>query len=167
MSRISVSLPDELTARLDPVKEKINVSQVCREALERQIAALERASGQDGEELDCDALISRLREERATANGGFEQLGNSNAMSWVKTASYQDIKSLLEDEDGSDMENYRLPRRAFKIMKRDAAAVKITLEGARASAYKTAWRDSVRSIWAEVEPEQKATAHEEPAEVVE
>ena len=45
MARISISIPDELAARLEPVKDHLNVSQVCRDALEHRITAFEGTAG--------------------------------------------------------------------------------------------------------------------------
>ncbi len=44
MARISISIPDKLMARLEPIKDDINVSKLCREALEQRVGAYERAA---------------------------------------------------------------------------------------------------------------------------
>ena len=171
MGRISVSLPDELLARLEPVKEKINVSHVCREALERRIDGFERAAILQSEELDILELTDRLREERALVEGKFEAQGRRNAATWVVGASYLELRKVGENHDSFKMERYKLPRAAFRSMKNDMEEATVSCEGVHAVAYKTAWLDYVRAVWAQVteQMEQTQTNHTEPvaAEVTE
>ena len=150
MSRISISVSEELMARLEPVKERINVSHVCREALERRIGSLERASEQGSEELDLEGLIDRLREERTVAEGRFEQLGRRNAATWLATASYAELKRVAENHVTVSMEKYKLPRSCFRQMKQDMEAAKVGSDGLHSVAYKTSWLDYVRAIWAQL-----------------
>ena len=151
MPRISVSLPEEFMDRLEPVKEKINVSQVCREALERRIVAFQRAAehGED-DDLDLDGLVDRLRKDRELVEGKFEQLGRESASTWLRTASYLELKAVTEGQSSPDMDGYRLPKGAFKIMKRDMDDADVSCDGVHASVYKTAWLDYLRAVWATV-----------------
>ena len=149
MSRISVSLPDELTSRLEPFKEKLNVSQVCREALERRVAAFEMAAEQ-GDDLDAGAMIARLREEREMLEGRFQEMGGRNAASWLDTVSYIELKGVAENHGSSTIEGYKLPRSAFKVMKRDAQQANVSCAGLSASVYKSAWLDYVNVVWSKV-----------------
>ena len=164
MGRISVSLPDELLARLEPVKEQINVSQVCREALERRVDGFERAAILQAEELDIAELTERLREERALVEGKFEALGRGNAAAWVVGASYLELKKVSEDDNSFKMEKYKLPRAAFRSMKIDMEEARVDCEGVHAVAYKTAWLDYVRAVWAQVIEQMEQTNHTEPVE---
>ena len=167
MPRISVSLPEELTTRLEPVKNRINISQVCREALERRVTALELATGLHGAELDMEGLIARLREERALVEGKFEALGRDSAAVWLDTASYLEFKSVAGNGASPNMARYKLPRSAFRLMKRDMEEAEASYDGAQAVAYKTAWLDSVNAIWAEVAHRVEETNGTEPAEATE
>ncbi|MCH7606136.1 MAG: hypothetical protein IH962_03175 [Chloroflexi bacterium] len=166
MARISISIPDRLMARLEPVKERINISQLCREALERRITTFERAAVQSGRELDTDSLVERLREERAVDGGKFEELGRSNAAGWMSTASYLEFRVVADDIRSTNMRNYRLPRVAFGTMKRDMENLSASLDGVQAIAYKTAWLDSVRAVWAQIvdqlEPEDSSGTSADP-----
>ena len=87
MGRISISLPDSLMAKLEPIKDGINISQLCREALEQRVAAYQRAASRNGNDLDLDTLVQRLRRERDLFGGKFEQRANDNAAAWLSTAS--------------------------------------------------------------------------------
>ena len=168
MSRISVSIPDELIARLEPIKDRINVSQVCREALERRIASFERAAQQHAEDIDLEGLVDRLREDRAIVGGKFERLGRRNAAGWLGTGTYLEVRTIAENHNSSNMHGYRLPRAAFRTMKRDMERERLDCEGVHAVAYKTAWLDYVKAVWAEVvnrlEEQADGMEPEEPAD---
>ena len=161
MARISISIPGDLMARMDPIKDRINISQLCREALERRVSAFERAAKSNGTDLDVDELVTRLQEELVEEEGRFERLGQENAASWLRTAAYREFQSVAEAQNISDMQKYRLPRAAFKTMKRDMEEATSTCEGAQAKEYKTAWLDSVRTVWMQVAAQlEKETARE-------
>lgn len=150
MGRISISLPNNLIAKLEPIKDRINVSRLCREALELRVAAYERAASHDGNNLDFDALVHRLRSERDLFGGKFEQLGKNNAATWLATASYLEIQSIASHNHSDGMHRYKLPRGAFNVMKQDMQEESLSCEGIQAVVYKTAWLDYVKSVWSEV-----------------
>ena len=143
MARISVYIPGEIMEKLERVKHRINISEVCREALDRRMAAI----GERGEGLDMENLIPRLREERAQVDGKWEELGRRNAAVWLDGASYLEVKAVATDEPSSNMENYKLPRPAFHLMRLDTKEVQGGCRGHHAVAYKTAWLHHVMDVW--------------------
>lgn len=163
MTRLSISIPEALMARLEPIKDQINISQICREALERRVAAFEGAADQPIEDLDLESLVKRLREERDLVEGKFERLARKNAAAWLKAASLQEIRAITEDQNSLNMKKYRLPQAAFRIMKHDMEESRVSLEGGQAMAYKTAWLDYVRTVWAKVVAQLAETKAGEPA----
>lgn len=165
MTRISVSIPDELTARLEPFKDRINVSQAAREALERRIDAFERASQVQEEDLDLEALVARLRQERALVEGKFEGLGRRNAAAWLSSESYLELKDVAENHDLADMDKYKLPRPAFRTMKKDMEKADVSCDGVHAVAYKTAWLEFVRGVWAQIVAQMDGPEEAEPVAV--
>ena len=150
MARISISLPDSLMAKLEPIKDGINVSQICREALERRVAAYERAANRNGHDLDLDDLVQRLTGELEIFGGKFEQLGRDNATTWLTAASYVEIQGVAEHNHTKGMHKYKLPRPAFSIMQQDMHNANLSPDGPQATVYKTAWQDRVKSVWTEV-----------------
>lgn len=150
MARISISLPDSLMKKLEPIKDRINVSQLCREALEQRVAAFERAGNHNGQNLDLGTLVHRLREERDLFGGKFEQLGKNNAAGWLITASYLEIHNIATHNYSGGMYEYKLPYSAFDTMKQDMQGVRLSCDGPQAVVYKTAWLDYVKAIWSEV-----------------
>ena len=150
MPRVSISIPEELMDRLEPFKDRIIVSQVCREALERRVTSCENAAQREDGDVDIEALIFRLREDRVLSEGRFEELGRQNAAAWLDAASYMDLRDVTQRGETSTMRKYRLPKAAFQTMKRDMGQARTDCEGVQADVYKTAWLDYVKSIRVEV-----------------
>jgi len=157
MARISISIPEKLMAKLEPIKDGINISQLCREALERRVAAFERAAGD--ESLDLDGLVKRLRDERSMEESNFGKLGKDNAGRWLNSVSYLELKNIVENNSSPNMSKYKLPRAAFKIMNQDMAEANVSCESGQAVAYKTAWLDYVRLVWAQVDDQIESSNH--------
>ena len=129
MARISISLPDSLMAKLEPIKDGINVSQICRQALEQRVTAHERAVERDSKDLDMDGLVQRLKQEQELFGGRFEQLGRNNATAWLITSSYAELQSVTESNYSVRMHKYKLPRAAFRIMQQDLENENLSCEG--------------------------------------
>ena len=74
--RIGINIPKELHQRLQPLKGTMNISQICREALEAHVEKYEEYTGW----LDSDdarELVSRnLREGTRAQGAGGSRLGN-------------------------------------------------------------------------------------------
>ena len=150
MARVSISIPNKLMTRLEPIKDEINISQLCHEAIEQRVAAFERASNGDGNALDLDSLVQRLRQERELFESNSEQLGKDNAAAWMSSASYPEVKAVTDYQGPANMRSYRLPRAAFKGTKHDMEKAQLDCEGPHIAAYKTAWLDYVKTVWAQV-----------------
>ncbi len=164
MPRVSISLPDELMKRLEPLKKGVNVSQVCREALERRIAIFEQATVENGAAVDTEGLIDRLREERALVESKVEELGRRNAAAWLATVSYLELKSVLEEQAAVDIAKYRLPKTAFRTAKLDLRETIGGFSGLPAVTYKTAWLDYVKAIWDRVKNDTEVAGETQTAE---
>ena len=166
MARISISIPGKLMERLEPIKDNINISKLCREALEQRITAFERAARREGDVLDLDSLVLRLREEKDASGVQFGDVGRQNAVAWLNTVSYMEFENVAGAPDSSNMDKYRLPWAAFRGMKQDMAEANAGCEGAQAVTYKTAWLDHVRSVWAQVVDRLENTNQKEPAAAI-
>jgi hypothetical protein len=90
--RITVSIPEELSLDLDQVKDRINVSQVCSEALRKR--ADEELVLVSGDLRRIAAMrFARQRDEWSTASVKIARL---SGYEWVlKEASYEDILDLF------------------------------------------------------------------------
>ena len=167
MLRISITIPRDLAARLHPLKDRINVSQVCRDALESRIATFEMATDATEDDMDLKSLASRLREERRSAEGKWEKLGMHNAAAWLKVGSYLELKRVIDSGKPSSMSKLKLPRAAHRTMKHDlGGAANGSWDVGPAVAYKAAWLEYVHAVWAEVEREVEDTKEAPQTEAV-
>ena len=90
MGRTTISLPDALVERLEPLKTRINVSEICRTALETRVANHERIGEFEGDEME--QLIERLRIQKQQAEPVCYSLGAEKGREWaIKEASFDDL----------------------------------------------------------------------------
>jgi post-segregation antitoxin (ccd killing protein) len=91
VQRITVTVPDELHERLQKVKESINVSGVCQEAIESAVYIEElKLKGQE----NMDALIERLKAEKQEFVKQYEEQGYKDGIKEIKDFSYSQMKAL-------------------------------------------------------------------------
>ena len=106
--RIGINIPNELLKRLEPLKPELNISQVCREALEAKAESYERMQAR----LESDAIgpaIARLMQQEekflAVISFDWQMLGWEDAASWVKAASDDNWNDLLDELQWLDEHN--------------------------------------------------------------
>ena len=91
--RIGINIPNELHRRLEPLKQYINISQICREAIEDRIRCYEEALA-IGSNRNIVEVIERVWEEerdmRAIVEVDWGMLGCQDAESWVTVAQLND-----------------------------------------------------------------------------
>lgn len=111
MARTTISLPDRLVERLDPYRDVINISEICRDALEGKVSTMERITGALAEGDERQALIERLREgkkkftEVSVQNGmedgrkwATEDATFADLMVWAETNAQRDSGLLLPEQ---------------------------------------------------------------------
>ena len=86
--RIGVNIPNELYRRLKPIKQYINVSQICREAIEDYVDEIEKTD-------IIDRLVERISEEHRKIAVDWKKLGRSDAKFWVNSARLEEWQHLL------------------------------------------------------------------------
>ena len=94
--RIGLNIPDDLLTRLEPLKPSINVSQVCREAIEAYVDSYERASmmiENDGTLQEAERIW--CQEESRTID--WEELGYVDGKAWVERAELEDLENLFHN----------------------------------------------------------------------
>ena len=95
--RLGINIPDELHRRLEPLKQHINVSQICREAIEDRITCYEEALASRNDQ-DIALALERIWEEelkmRAIVEVDWGVSGCDDAMPWVTTARLPDWEYL-------------------------------------------------------------------------
>lgn len=88
--RIGINIPKELHQRLQPLKGTMNISQICREALEAHVEKYEGFIGW----LDSDVakevvaeICEKERQRKAMVEVDWEAIGYQDAKDWVEAAN--------------------------------------------------------------------------------
>lgn len=84
--RIGINIPNSLLKRMEPIKQMINVSQVCRDAIEDRVVTYERAmqkARQDG----MDEMAAVLRREWEPIVVDWQAIGHEDARIWAEKAT--------------------------------------------------------------------------------
>lgn len=89
-------MPEDLHARLQAVKDEINVSAVCSQALESAIRYQEIVNQMQGVE---EKMIARLRAERAETENEWIQAGKQEVLKIVEDISYEEFALVSEAFD--------------------------------------------------------------------
>ncbi len=100
--RIGINIPNHLHRRLEPLKQHINISQICREAIEDRIRCYEKALASHGDQ-DVVQAIERTWEQELKMRNIVEldwgMLGCEDAKSWVTVAQLKDWHYLHHRQD--------------------------------------------------------------------
>ena len=91
--RLGINIPNDLHRRLVPLKQYVNVSQICREALEGRIRPYEKALASRGNESVASAIERVWEEERSMreiVEVDWGMLGYEDAKCWIETAQLND-----------------------------------------------------------------------------
>jgi len=158
--RVTIAVPDGLYERLQPVKQRFNISAVCQEALEMAVVAQEltitAANDQD--------LVERLRAEKAVLLHKVEQEGFELGIRSSSKLSYQDFRHFervypvsahLDDDvldhlwDFLDFKAY--PQQA-RLHDPDFAHL-LEVDGQSRIVFARAWVDGVLSVWRTIQHE--------------
>lgn len=91
--RIGVNIPKELHQRLQPLKGTMNISQICREALEAHVEKYEKFIGwlgsDDAKEVVAE-ICERERQRKAMVEVDWEMIGYQDAKDWAQAATPAD-----------------------------------------------------------------------------
>lgn len=91
--RIGINLPNNLHRRLEPLKQHVNVSQICREAIEDRIKSYERAVASrrnEGIARAIERVWEEERDMRAILEVNWGMLACQDAEPWVEAAELKD-----------------------------------------------------------------------------
>ena len=100
--RIGVNIPNGLHRRLEPLKQYINVSQICRDAIEERIRCYEKAlASRSGQDIarSIERVWEEERKMRAIVEVDWGMLGCADAKSWVTAAQLKDWEYLHHCQD--------------------------------------------------------------------
>jgi post-segregation antitoxin (ccd killing protein) len=153
--RITITLDSALYQRLQAVKENLNVSAICRAAIEHAINL---------EEIKMKALskkekaIERLRAERQKSEEEWFDCGKTDGLKDAEELSYEDFEQLEAlYESKSELERYdfwlelnRLPEDFHELLEERMDKY---LPKPNEKSYLAGWIDGVTDFWFEIKDE--------------
>ena len=91
--RIGINIPKGLHQRLQPLKETMNISQICREAIEARLEKYEQSVGwiesDIAKELAAEICEAELK-HKAMVEVDWEMIGYQDGKDWVEAATLFD-----------------------------------------------------------------------------
>lgn len=142
MARLNITIPDELYRALGRWRSRVNISRVCQEAIAREVAKLEelpRAA------TELEALVERLRREKAGADQFWFAQGVTEAIAWTRDAPYEELRRWGEaggEEAPRLADGCRGLQNALRRYRQDPAFAKKT--------YVEGWVAGAREVWQRV-----------------
>ena len=104
MARLNITVPDVLYARLEQLRDRINLSKVCATALEKEVIMLE------GQPPITDPRIARLLQRLQSARERWHQRGYEDGIQWaVDLATRDELQSVaihLAELDGRQLAEF-------------------------------------------------------------
>src|SRR5690242_14453121 len=89
MARLNITLPDALYARLEQLRDRINLSKVCAIALEKEVMMLE------GQPSITDPRIARLLQRLQSTRERWHQRGYEDGITWAVELATRDELQLV------------------------------------------------------------------------
>lgn len=91
-SVITVRIPDELAQRLEPLKGNINISEICRSALDAKARTHEQIQDTLSQEDVMKGLVQRLMIQKSEALDLSNTRGAKNGWDWaIRIANYAEL----------------------------------------------------------------------------
>ena len=84
MARLNITLPDVLYARLEQLRDRINLSKVCATALEKEVTMLE------GQPPITDPRIAQLLQRLQSTRERWHQRGYEDGVQWAVDLATRD-----------------------------------------------------------------------------
>ena len=100
--RIGINIPNELHRRMEPLKPYINISHICREAIEDRVACYEKAVEAVDDSGVSQAIARAWEEERKmrdVLDVDWWALGCQDAQAWAASAKLHDWEYLHHRQD--------------------------------------------------------------------
>lgn len=112
MARLNITIPDVLYARLEQLRDRINLSKVCAIALEKEVTMLE------GQPNITDPRIARLVQRLQSTRERWYQRGYDDGIQWaVELATREELQSVathLAAQDGRQLATLFLHRHSHQ-----------------------------------------------------
>lgn len=134
--RITVTIPDQLHERLQQVKDKLNISGLCQQAIEKAVE-IEEIKFKDVPNME--KLLERLRMEKQQSEDNWKKEGIKDGRADAMDLSYDEFRALEGNEDIPDN---------IEIWVRDRNME--YLENLDEEAYLEGWKEGALSVWEQV-----------------
>lgn len=95
MKRISITVSDELKARIDKYKKELNISDIARKAIDKEIREKELWGEESIKELG--ETIKRLRKEKQKLDSAWQKIGLKKGQEWVNQATLGELRAYERD----------------------------------------------------------------------
>ena len=94
--RIGVNIPGELINRIEPLRPMLNVSRICREAIETYARNCDRAARLDEVDL-MEAETERLLGQERLVNVDWEDMGYQDGKAWTHASDLEDFEDAFHN----------------------------------------------------------------------
>jgi hypothetical protein len=93
MRKFNLSVPDGLSEKIAEQREYLgSLSAIFQEAVSEKIRRKEEFEARLKGDEDIDAIVERLRKEKAMAQTDYREKGKLDGLAWAKAASYTDLE---------------------------------------------------------------------------
>ncbi len=95
--RLGINIPNTLIEQFKPLKDTYNLSQICREAIQKRVESYGKAQKQsidDGMEAAADRLWQEYHKKTVL---DWEAIGRDDAKDWVQVATLEDFENLFHN----------------------------------------------------------------------
>ena len=154
MARVTVNIPNDLMNRLTPLKDLLNMSQVCRDALQARIETYERIKGNIQNDV-AESLVERMRIEKDKSRELSYTQGEEDGEQWAtREASYDDLITWANMSGQADVDGVLFPHDIDAAEERFYDAIEGVSEAGRVlhnDSYSSGFRVAVTPVWDRVE----------------
>jgi predicted CopG family antitoxin len=112
--KITISVPDDLYAKMDKWKKSFNFSGVFQDAIRERIQRKEDFQKRLESGFDREATIRRLRREKLELEGDYFSMGKEAGIEWAKSAHYGDLQFALGWDPNPGEDPRRLGRKGME-----------------------------------------------------
>lgn len=89
--RLGINIPSSLYKRMDPIKQRVNISQICRDAIEEWVNAYEHSLDKAKED-GMEHLADELRQAWEPYIVDWQEVGREDARIWAEKATTENFE---------------------------------------------------------------------------
>jgi hypothetical protein len=93
--KVTISVPDDLSEKMEKWRDHFNFSQVFQDAISSLIQKKEEFQKRLKGDHDMDAIVERLKREKSETEKNYFDDGKKDGLEWAKAAHYSDLQSAI------------------------------------------------------------------------